>query len=63
MVVELQLGEKVAKPVTTVQDWVQTFASVKPLDIFKEKSGHLQTCLWQHNRSKKPKHDFLNLAG
>ena len=39
MVVESQLGEEASKPVTTVQDCVSTFLSVKPLDIVKETSG------------------------
>ena len=33
------MSEKAAKPVTTVQNCVSTFVSVKLVDIFKEKSG------------------------
>lgn len=32
----VELGEKDAKPVTTVQVCVSTFPSVTPLDIFKK---------------------------
>lgn len=40
-------GEMAAKPLTTVQPCVSTFACEKTLDFFKEISGHLQLCLWQ----------------
>lgn len=33
------VSEKAAKPVTTVQNCVSTFVSVKLVDIFKEMSG------------------------
>lgn len=35
MVVELYVGDKAAKPVTTVHDCVPTSVSAEPLDIFK----------------------------
>lgn len=38
-------GRKAARLVTTVHDCVSTFVSVT-VTMFKESSGHLQTCLW-----------------
>lgn len=32
-----------------------TFVRMKPMDIFKETSGHVQPCLWQHNQEFKAK--------
>ena len=40
----VELGLQAAKPLTTVQDCVSTFVSVKPLDIFKETSGEFSSC-------------------
>lgn len=40
----LELGEKAAKPVTTVWDWLSAFGSVKPLDSFYKGLWRFNIC-------------------
>ena len=52
MVLASQLGEREAKPETTVQDSVPTFVSMKPVDTFNKTSGYFSALLVA-------KHDLL----
>ena len=47
-------GKKAAKPVSTVQDWILTFLSMKPLDIWtflRRPWNKFKPCLWQQKKN------------
>lgn len=43
-------NEMAAKPATTAQDYISTFATMKPLDIFKDTSQQFSASLGRRNQ-------------